>query len=89
VTAPGERTALTWWRTAQTAIAAALVIAKPNFDHGGGRAVLGWIATSLALLIAGVAWLAARRRATAALLGIAVLVVALAATVLIEVIVAI
>jgi hypothetical protein len=114
---PGERTSLTWWRTAQTAIAGSLVLAKSNLDHPA-HAVLGWIAMGLALAVAAAAWLAARQRAEASTAGsddaatgaapssstgqiagaavsstgqiavVAGLTVALAATVLIEVIVA-
>jgi uncharacterized membrane protein YidH (DUF202 family) len=53
-----ERTALAWWRTAQTAIAAALLIAKLGIDP----TALGWVSAGLALVLGVVAWLGARVR---------------------------
>jgi len=54
-----ERTSLAWWRTSQTAIAVALVLAK--LSDGGPAS--GWVATACALLVAVAAWSMARRRA--------------------------
>ncbi len=56
-----ERTSLAWWRTAQTALAAALIFAK----FGTHRSPFGWVAVGLAVMIGALAWLVARRSARA------------------------
>jgi uncharacterized membrane protein len=54
-----ERTSLAWWRTSQTALGAALIFAK----FGTHNSPFGWVAVGLAVLIAVLAWLIARRGA--------------------------
>ncbi len=107
---PTERTSLTWWRTAQTAIVCALILIRFERD----QPVLAWIGAVLAVALAAACWFMARRRAALAphvtarlatihgsevgtsavtshraIIGVSVLVVALAVSVLAAVLLAV